>query len=58
MEHYLTQPLRVARAIFEKWYIECQIQKHEGNISRTAEFIGMDRTALHRKMRELEIDRE
>ena len=40
---------------FEKKYILAQIKKFNGNISKTANFIGMDRTALHRKMKDLKI---
>ena len=43
------------RSHFEKKYILAQIKKFNGNISKTANFIGMDRTALHRKMKDLNI---
>lgn len=48
--------LRNARAIFEKQFIIAQIQRFGGNISHTAAFIGMERTALHRKLSMLGID--
>jgi two-component system nitrogen regulation response regulator NtrX len=41
--------------ILKKKYILAQIKKFNGNISKTANFIGMDRTALHRKMKDLNI---
>ena len=47
--------IRTARAHVEKKYILAQIKKFNGNISKTANFIGMDRTALHRKMKDLNI---
>ncbi|MEG8099027.1 sigma-54-dependent transcriptional regulator [Candidatus Liberibacter brunswickensis] len=43
--------LRQAREVFEKNYLIAQINRFNGNISRTAEFIGMDRSALHRKLK-------
>ncbi|UNE54714.1 nitrogen assimilation response regulator NtrX [Bartonella machadoae] len=46
-------PLREARELFEKRYLEAQIGRLGGNISRTAEFIGMERSALHRKLKAL-----
>ena len=48
--------LRSARADFERKYIIAQINNFNGNISKTAKFIGMDRSALHRKLKELDID--
>ena len=51
----LDMDLRTARSNFEKKYILAQIKKFNGNISKTAKFIGMDRTALHRKMKDLNI---
>tara|TARA_B100000242_G_C42903194_1_gene418851 strand:- start:291 stop:506 length:216 start_codon:yes stop_codon:yes gene_type:complete len=51
----LDMDIRTARAHFEKKYILAQIKKFNGNISKTANFIGMDRTALHRKMKDLNI---
>ncbi len=45
--------LREAREVFEREYLRMQIRRFSGNISRTATFIGMERSALHRKMRSL-----
>lgn len=46
-------PLREARETFEREYLLAQIQRFDGNISQTARFIGMERSALHRKLRSL-----
>jgi two-component system nitrogen regulation response regulator NtrX len=46
-------PLREARETFERKYLLAQIQRFDGNISQTARFIGMERSALHRKLRAL-----
>jgi two-component system nitrogen regulation response regulator NtrX len=46
-------PLREAREIFERDYLVAQINRFGGNISRTAAFIGMERSALHRKLKSL-----
>ena len=46
-------PLREARESFEREYLEIQIRRFSGNISRTASFIGMERSALHRKLKAL-----
>lgn len=51
--HIMTLPLREAREQFEKEYLVAQINRFGGNISRTAEFIGMERSALHRKLKSL-----
>ena len=51
----LTYPLKEAREKFEKDYLTSQLKKHKGNISKTAEFIGMERSALHRKLKNLGI---
>ncbi len=51
--HIMTLPLREAREIFEKEYLLAQTNRFSGNISRTAEFIGMERSALHRKLKSL-----
>ena len=48
-------PLREAREVFERQYLEAQVTRFGGNISRTASFIGMERSALHRKLRSLGI---
>ena len=47
----LTVPLKEARESFEKQYLISQLKKFSGNISKTAKFIGMERSALHRKLR-------
>ena len=52
-EHLMSLPLRDAREIFERQYLLAQINRFGGNISRTAEFVGMERSALHRKLRAL-----
>lgn len=46
-------PLREAREAFEREYLRAQIRRFSGNISRTASFIGMERSALHRKLKAL-----
>lgn len=51
----LALPLREARELFEKQYLESQLDRFGGNISKTASFIGMERSALHRKLRSLGI---
>ncbi len=55
-EKLMSLPLREAREVFEREYLVAQINRFGGNISRTAEFIGMERSALHRKLKSLEID--
>lgn len=50
-EHLLVLPLREAREAFERDYITAQLSRFGGNISRTAQFIGMERSALHRKIK-------
>lgn len=54
-EHLMALPLREAREAFEREYLAAQINRFSGNISRTAEFIGMERSALHRKLKALGI---
>ena len=49
----ISLPLREAREIFERDYLLAQINRFGGNISRTASFIGMERSALHRKLKSL-----
>ncbi len=44
-------PLREAREGFEREYLSVQIRRFSGNISKTANFIGMERSALHRKLK-------
>ena len=51
----ISLPLREAREIFEREYLLAQINRFGGNISRTAEFVGMERSALHRKLKALGI---
>jgi len=48
-------PLKEARENFEKNYLISQLKKYKGNISKTAEFVGMERSALHRKLKSLGI---
>jgi two-component system nitrogen regulation response regulator NtrX len=55
-EKLMSLPLRDAREVFEREYLVAQISRFGGNISRTAEFIGMERSALHRKLKSLSID--
>ena len=52
----MSLPLREAREVFEREYLVAQVSRFGGNISRTAEFIGMERSALHRKLKSLGID--
>ena len=52
-ERIIALPLREARELFEREYLEAQIMRFGGNISRTAAFIGMERSALHRKLKSL-----
>ncbi|MCB1531236.1 MAG: sigma-54-dependent Fis family transcriptional regulator [Alphaproteobacteria bacterium] len=52
-EDILAMPLREAREVFEREYLESQVERFEGNISKTAEFVGMERSALHRKLKSL-----
>ena len=54
-EKLMSLALREAREIFEREYLVAQIARFSGNISRTAEFIGMERSALHRKLKSLGI---
>ncbi len=55
IEQSFQSPLKEAREQFEKEYLLNQLKKHHGNISKTAEFIGMERSALHRKLKSLGI---
>ena len=50
-----TSPLKEARKHFEKEYLLIQLKKNHGNISKTADFIKMERSALHRKLKSLGI---
>jgi len=54
-DNVLLYPLKEAREKFEKNYLSSQLKKHKGNISKTAEFVGMERSALHRKLKSLGI---
>jgi len=54
-EHLMGLPLRDAREVFEREYLVAQISRFGGNISRTAEFVGMERSALHRKLKSLNV---
>ena len=55
LENSLSVPLKEARENFEKEYLTTQLKKFNGNISKTANFIGMERSALHRKLKGLGI---
>ena len=55
LEQSFRSPLKQAREHFEKEYLSTQLKKHHGNISKTADFIGMERSALHRKLKSLGI---
>jgi two-component system nitrogen regulation response regulator NtrX len=50
-EQFLAMPLRDAREAFEREYVAAQLARFGGNISRTASFVGMERSALHRKIK-------
>ena len=52
-DNNLSVPLKEAREIFEKEYLTTQLKKFGGNISKTAKFVGMERSALHRKLKGL-----
>ena len=49
-------PLKQAKEMFESDYLRAQINRFSGNISKTAEFVGMERSALHRKLKYLNVD--
>ncbi len=55
-DHIISLPLREARELFEREYLLAQINRFGGNISRTAAFIGMERSALHRKLKSLGVN--
>ena len=55
LEKSFSSPLKEAREFFEKEYLTNQLKKNHGNISKTADFIGMERSALHRKLKSLGI---
>jgi two-component system nitrogen regulation response regulator NtrX len=50
-QHLMALSLRDAREVFEREYLVAQLNRFGGNISRTAEFVGMERSALHRKLK-------
>ena len=52
-DHLFTMPLKEAREKFERHYLNMQVKRFDGNISKTAQFIGMERSALHRKLKAL-----
>jgi two-component system nitrogen regulation response regulator NtrX len=52
----MSMPLREARELFEKQYLMAQINRFGGNISKTSTFIGMERSALHRKLKMLQVN--
>jgi two-component system nitrogen regulation response regulator NtrX len=52
---YTLLALRDARELFEKQYLQAQIDRFKGNVSKTSEFVGMERSALHRKLKALDI---
>lgn len=55
IQDYLTYPLREAREAFERDYLERQLARFGGNISKTAAYVGMERSALHRKLKSLDL---
>ena len=57
-QNVISLPLKNARKIFEKHYLQSQINRFDGNISKTASFIGMERSALHRKLKQLGLTEE
>lgn len=56
LHHLIALPLREARELFEREYLTAQISRFGGNISKTAGFIGMERSALHRKLKSLGVE--
>jgi len=55
-ERVIAMPLRDAREHFEREYLQAQIERFGGNISKTATFVGMERSALHRKLKSLGVN--
>ncbi len=55
IQDYMTYPLREAREAFERDYLERQLARFGGNISKTAAFVSMERSALHRKLKSLDL---
>ncbi|MDR1032089.1 MAG: sigma-54 dependent transcriptional regulator [Holosporales bacterium] len=58
MDRFVNLPLREAREMFEYDYLLMQVNRFLGNVSKTASFIGMERSALHRKLRSMDLTRE
>jgi len=56
LDQYITYPLKEAREYFEKDYLSFHIRRYNGNVSKTAQEIGMERTALHRKIKLLNLE--
>ena len=54
----MTLSLRAARELFEKQYLRAQVSRFGGSVSKTAEFVGMERSALHRKLKSLGINED
>lgn len=54
-QEIMTLPLREAREQFEREYLMAQVARFDGNVSKTAQFIGMERSALHRKLKSLDV---
>ena len=54
-KNVISMPIKSAREAFEKNYLSSQLKRFDGNISKTASFIGMERSALHRKLKQLKI---
>jgi DNA-binding NtrC family response regulator len=52
----MDQPLRQARESFERVYLEYQLEKHAGNVTKMAQEVGMERTHLYRKLRAVGIE--
>ena len=50
-DHIMSLPLKEAREVFERDFLTAQVERFGGNISRTAKFVGMERSALHRKLK-------
>ena len=57
-KNVISLPLKNARKVFERNYLQSQINRFDGNISKTASFIGMERSALHRKLKQLGLTEE
>ncbi len=57
-KNVISLPLKNARKVFERNYLQSQINRFDGNISKTATFIGMERSALHRKLKQLGLTEE